>query len=115
MRFIVDESGKIESGFMVAHTGYYFMQLLNDMLHVDAEFILALATDIVNYAAANNFTYDQTTLSEIVKLTEKLLADHKDILSKPKNFDNLITILDQFANSGWQEALELTWRLKDIF
>lgn len=115
LRFIVDESLKIENGFMVAHTGYYFMQLLNEMLYGDAEFILKLSTDIVNCAAANNFTYDQSTLSEIVKLTEKLLADHKEMLSNHESFNDLITILDQFANSGWQEALELTWRLKDVF
>ncbi len=59
--------------------------------------------------------YDQTTMREIVKLTEKLLADHKEILSKKEHFNSLINILDQFARSGWQEALELTWRLKEIF
>ena len=100
---------------MVAHTGYYFIQLLNGMLYADPEFILSLSSDIVKCAAANNFTYDQTTMREIVKLTEQLLADHKEILYKEDYFNSLITILDQFVNSGWQEALELTWRLKEIF
>jgi hypothetical protein len=115
LRFIVDESIKIESGFMVAHTGYYFMQFLNEMLHADPEFILSLSSDIVKCASANNFTYDQSTMREIVKLTEQILADHKESLSKPEHFNSLITILDQFANSGWQEALEMTWRLKEVF
>jgi DNA replication protein DnaC len=111
----VNESIKVESGFMVAHTGYYFMQLLNHMLPIDPEFILTLSSDIVKCAGANNFTYDRSTLGEIVKLTEQILADHKEILSKPQHFNSLIAILDQFANSGWQEALELTWRLKEVF
>ena len=63
----------------------------------------------------NNFTYDPTTMQEIVRLTERLLADHKEILLKEEHFKSLINILDQFASSGWQEALELTWRLKEIF
>lgn len=115
LRYIVDESIKIESGFMVAHTGYYFMQLLNDLIPIEPEFILLLASDIVNCAAANGFTYDQSTMSEVVKLSEKILADYKELLSNPENFKSIITILDQFANSGWQEALELTWRLKEVF
>lgn len=113
--FVVDESEKIDSGFMVAHTGYYFMQLLNEMLYADPEFVLTLSSNIVRCAASNNFTYDQTTMKQIIKLAEQILVDHKEIISKPDNFDSLISILDQFANSGWQEALELTWRLKEIF
>ena len=115
LQFIVDESVKIGSGFMVAHTGYYFMQLLNSVLSFDPAFVLSLSSEIVKCAAANNFTYDPSTIEEIVKLTEHLLADHKELLLRTENFTNLVIILDQFANSGSQEALELTWRLRDIF
>lgn len=115
LSFIVDESNQIDSGFMVAHTGYYFMQLLNSMLHADAEYVLTISASIVKCATANGFTYDQSTLGEVVKLSEKILADHKELLSNKEHFDSLITMLDLFANSGWQEALELTWRLKEVF
>lgn len=115
LSLIVDESAKIDKGFMVAHTGYYFMQLLNNLLPVAPEYVLTISTSIVNSAAATGFTYDHSTLGEIVKLTEKILADHKELLYEKDNFNSLITILDLFANSGWQEALELTWRLKEVF
>lgn len=115
LNFIANESAKIDKGFMVAHTGYYFMQLLNSLLSIDPEEILTLSSSVVNSAAASGFTYDNTTLGEIVKLTEKILADYKELLSKKEHLNSLITILDLFANSGWQEALELTWRLKDVF
>jgi hypothetical protein len=100
---------------MVAHTGYCFMQMLNNMLDTDAEYILTLSSSIVKYATASGFTYDQSTLEEIVKFTEKFLADYKELLAKKENFESLITILDLFANSAWLEALELTWRLKECF
>ncbi|MDD2793888.1 MAG: SMEK domain-containing protein [Sediminibacterium sp.] len=115
LHYIVEESEKLGGGFMVAHTGYYFIQLLDLFFELDTAFVLQLASRIVRCAAASSFTYDQTTLREIVKLTERLLADHKDLLSDPVNFNSLLQILDLFANSGWQEALELTWRLKEIF
>jgi hypothetical protein len=69
----------------------------------------------VQYAAKNGFTYDNSTLGEIVQLTDALIADHKQVLYKTENFNQLIVILDLFANSGWQDALELTWQLKDAF
>lgn len=115
LEYIVDESEKLGGGFMVAHTGYHFIQLLGFFFELDTAFVLQLASRIVRCAAASGVTYDHTTLGEIVKLTERLLADHKDLLSELVNFNSLLQILDLFANSGWQEALELTWRLKEIF
>lgn len=112
---VVEKSLTIEQGFMVAHTGYYFMQLLNLMIDIDPEHILSLSNNIVLCAAKNGFTYDRMTLREIVKLTEQIIVDHKQLLIKKENFNSLIIILDQFAYSGWEEALELTWRLKDAF
>ncbi|WP_312345265.1 SMEK domain-containing protein [Chryseobacterium binzhouense] len=111
---ITDRSFEIDSGFMFTNTGYYFMQLLNRVFSFDSAYVLSLAFKVVSCAAANGFTYDQMTLREIVKLTEKVLADHNGVLNDKESFRNLLIILDQFASSGWQEALELTWRLKEI-
>ena len=115
LNYIKVESEKVESGFMVAHTGYYFMQLLNNLLEIDAEYALELAVSIVRSASASGFTHDSTTLSEVVTFTEKILADHKYLLSNSRNLNYLLTIFDLFANSGWQEALELSWRIKEAF
>ena len=113
--YILSESARINTGFMIAHTGYYFMQLMNHLLYLDPEYILRSSATIVAYSAKNNFTYDSTTLKEIVKLTESIIADHKELLRDKQCFDSLVLILDLFISSGWQEALELTWRLKDAF
>ncbi|MFH6937093.1 SMEK domain-containing protein [Flavobacterium sp. FlaQc-30] len=113
--YTVEESSKIENGFMAAHTGYYFMQTLNLFVRYEPVHSLKLAVSVVVYAAKNGFTYDSSTLREVVKLAERLMTDHKKILSDPENFNRLITILDQFAQSGSQEALELTWSLKEVF
>ena len=115
LNFIVEQSLTIESGFMIAHTGYYFMQLLNSLLDLEAEHILYLSNTIVLCAAKNGFTYDSSTLKQVVNLTERIIVDHKEILYKNQNFNNLIVVLDQFSNSGWQEAMEMTWRLKEAF
>ncbi|HEY8929574.1 MAG TPA: SMEK domain-containing protein [Mucilaginibacter sp.] len=112
---ILAESKKIKKGFMVAHSGYYLMQLLNFLLPADPAYILGLAADTVTFAAENNFTYDQTTMQESMKLVERILADYKGLLKEKQHFNGLLSILDHFANSGWLEALELIWKLKEIF
>lgn len=113
--FVAHESSMLESGFMVAHTGYYFMKILNVLVDVNPEKALCLSTVVVQCGAKNGFTYDRSTLPEIVKLTEKLIVDHKLILEKVENFKNIIVILDQFEQSGSQEALQLAWSLRELF
>ncbi|UPT69922.1 MAG: hypothetical protein M0D53_12380 [Flavobacterium sp. JAD_PAG50586_2] len=113
--YTANKSLGIEQGFMVAHTGYYFMQLLNKLLPLEPDYILKLSNIIVVCAAKNNFTFDRITLREIVTLTEGIIADHRIILKEKQNFLYLIEILDQFTTSGFEEAIELTWRLKEAF
>src|SRR5690606_2451450 len=105
---IISESAKIDAGFMVAHTGYYLMKLMNHLLDLDPEYVLKTSATIIAYSSKNNFTYDRTTLKEIVELTERIMADHKTLLLDKTSFDSLLLILDLFINSGWPEALELT-------
>ncbi|MEZ2337294.1 hypothetical protein AB6735_16745, partial [Mucilaginibacter sp. RCC_168] len=115
LSLILTQSKNIKQGFMVAHSGYYLMQLLNFLFPADPVYILELASDTVACASANSFTYDQTTMQETMKLTERILADHKGILKDQANFNHLLSILNHFANSGWLEALELIWKLREIF
>lgn len=115
LEYIAIKSEELESGFMVAHTGYYFMQILNVLVGIEPKRALDLSATIVVCASKCGFTYDSSTLREIVKLTETLIVDHKKILTVPENFNKLIIILDQFAESGSQEALQLTWSLKEAF
>ena len=112
---IVERSVQIDSGFMLSHTAYYLMKILNRMIDVDPVYVLYQSNRIVRCAERTGFTYDSSTLNEVVVMAESLLVDYKQILLLEDNFENLIYILDRFAESGWQEALEFTWRLREAF
>ncbi|PZU26255.1 MAG: hypothetical protein DI622_01200, partial [Chryseobacterium sp.] len=115
INYVVEQSVALDSGYMIAHTGYYFMKMVNVLFELDPESILDFSNKIVLCASKSGFTYDPTTLREIIKLTELILSDYKEILYTKDNFNNLISVLDYFSNSGWQEAMEMTWRLKEAF
>lgn len=51
----------------------------------------------------------------MVSITEKLFADNRDLLLQDDSFKNLIDLLDLYINSGWTEALELLWKLDEVF
>lgn len=113
--FTTEESGKINNGFMAMHTGYYFMKLLNVLLPIDPAAVLRISNAVVLTAANNGFSFDRSALSEVVQLTDSVIVDYKGILEDQENFSNLLIILDQFANSGSEEAIELIWRLREAF
>lgn len=113
--YIVEQSVMDESGFMIVQIGYYFMKLLNSLFEVDPQSILSCADSIVHSASKSGFTNDHAMLKEIIKMTEAIITDYRELLDKKQNFNSLISILDYFGNSGWQEAMEMTWRIKEAF
>jgi hypothetical protein len=54
---------------------------------------------------------DQMAIGEIVQFAEVILADHKEILKDATNASNLASILDQFVEVGWPQAMQLVMKL----
>jgi len=74
-----------------------------------------MVTKINYYSIQGGYTFDSFAIQEVVSLTEKLLADHRNLLLETSSFNNLLSLLDTYINSGWVNALELLWRLDEIF
>ena len=104
-----------ENGVMLAHTAHYLMQTLNSTISFDPKSILYMVAQVTRYSMQVGYTFDTYAIREIVSLTEKLLADHRDILMQQDSFQDLISILEIHVRSGWVEALELLWKLDEVF
>ena len=50
-----------------------------------------------------------------MKLVESILADHRDKVQEDSSINDLLLILDAFVEAGWPEALNLVWRLDEIY
>jgi hypothetical protein len=104
-----------DTGMLLAPTAHYFMKLLNGMLRYNPALVLWMARDVVMSSERFNFTIDSLALGEAVQLVESLLADHRAQIQDDASIKNLVELLDCFAEVGWPEALQLVWRLDEIY
>ena len=113
---IITLSGQVTArGLVTGHTTHYFIQSLNQVIQYDAKNILEQAATITRYSMQTGYTFDSSAIREIVILTERLLADHRSLLLEPDSFQHLIDLLDIYVQSGWTDALELLWKLDEVF
>ncbi len=113
---IIEISSSIaKRGIIIGHTAHYFTQSLNMMLSSDPKDILSMAAKVTRLSVDGGYTFDSYSIQEMTKLTEKLLADHRDLLMEDEPFNDLIDMLDIYMKSGWVDALQLLWKLDEVF
>jgi hypothetical protein len=102
-------------GMLLAPTAYHFMELLNGVLRYDPPLVLRLAAQVVNCSKPFGYNLDSMAMRETVKLIESILADYRDMIQDESSIRNLLEVLDAFVEAGWPEALNLVWRLDEIY
>jgi hypothetical protein len=116
LRIILDMSKNTTvEGMLLPHTAYYFSQILNGMLSQDTRDILSMTLEITKYSFNSGYTFDPSSVEQMVNLVEKIFADHRALLLETESFNNLVDLLNYYVKSGWPRAVELLWRLDDIF
>ncbi|OGV08498.1 MAG: ATP-binding protein [Stygiobacter sp.] len=104
-----------EREILFAPTAHYFMAYLNGVLKYDPQNVLHMAYSVA-YASKNyNYNIDSMAIREVTKLVEKVIADYRDQFQDENNLKDLVGLLDIFADTGWPEALDLVWRLDEIY
>jgi len=97
--------------YLAPHTAHYLMETMNFILPFDPGSVVEYAAAICTAASAMSYQFDSMAISEAVKLVERVLADHKDVLRDNGAANALGTILDIFVRAGWPQALQLTFTL----
>jgi NACHT domain len=104
-----------ENGVLFASTAHHFMELLNGVLKYDPTGALHMAAGVAESSEPTNYNLDSMAIREVVKMVEAILADHRTEVQAPESLEDLLLLLDIFAKTGWSEALQLVWRLDEIF
>jgi len=118
LQSIVESSKNIAGGIMIAHTAHYLIQMLNGVIkfHPDeAKSILQMTSEITILAQKTGYSFDPSSIREVVNLTETIFVDHKELLKDEESLNNLVDILNVYVESGWTQALDLLWKLDEVF
>ena len=74
-----------------------------------------MAADVVRCSKRFNYNLDSMAMGEVVKLVESILADYRNKVQEEASIKNLLELLDAFVEAGWPDALNLVWRLDEIY
>lgn len=103
------------TGMLLAPTAHHFMELLNGVLVCDPPLILRLAAEVIECSKRFNYPLDSMAMKETVTLVEAILADYRAHVQDETSLRHLLSILDVFVEAGWPDALNLVWRLDEVF
>jgi hypothetical protein len=104
-----------DTGVLLAPTAHHFIELLRGVLKYDPARILGIAAEVVTFSRRFNYNLDSLAMGEIVNLVEQILADYREAVQDDAAVKSLLTLLDAFVEAGWPQALNLVWRLDELY
>jgi len=104
-----------QRGIVLAPTAHHFMQLMNEVLSYEPKAVLHMAADVAEASEAAGYNIDSIAIKEVVTLVESVLADYRNEVQEGEALADLLRLLDVFAKAGWPQALQLVWRLDEVF
>lgn len=104
-----------DNGILFAPTAHHFMEMLNGVIKYDPKGVLHMAAGVAESSKAMGYNLDPLAIREVVKLVETTITDYRLEARDGESLQDLLVLLDVFAESGWAEAIQLVWRLDEIF
>jgi len=102
------------------HTAHNVVQTLRHLLPCAPREVFLVAARAITSSSAAGYHHESLAVSEVVKLIQCSLADHREIFHSSDNTESeclaeLLKVLDLFVEAGWPEARQLTHRLEEIY
>ena len=116
MNQVINFAQDSENSLMFASTAHDFMQVLTSFLSCNPKEVLHLAEQVATSSERFGYTLDGLAVQDIVDFTEIVLADYRHVVQDDEeSLESLLNLLDLFAKTGWSDALNLVWRLDEVF
>ncbi|MFG2537862.1 hypothetical protein ACGFU4_21765 [Streptomyces sp. NPDC048511] len=116
---LVDEATPLMHLLMavpIAKVTHHLVQVYEHVLDQRPQQGLTGVRDILTTTGTQSgYTADTLAVSTCVKLAERILADHRDILRIPENLSALREICDIFIEAGWPQAHQLVFGIEQAF
>ncbi len=105
----------LDRGFVLAPTVHHFMELLDEVVEFEPRRAVVMAARAARAGESTQYNVDSLAIGTVVQLVERILADHRGEVQDGEALQALMDLLDVFAATGWPEAMQLVWRLDDLF
>ncbi|MCL6688081.1 hypothetical protein M8R19_05065 [Pseudomonas sp. R3.Fl] len=96
------------------HTTYYLLQLVEQLVDVNAHAAFDLAASTLLASGQSGYQNETLGVDLLVQLIGVFLADHKEIFEDPVRRAALVDCLEIFLEAGWPAARRLLYRLPEL-
>jgi hypothetical protein len=100
----------------LANVIHAVLETLQQLVQCDPGPVLLRILTAFGSGQEGAYQFESHGLDVIVKLVRRYLADHRPLLQTERIHRNaIVEILDVFVRVGWPAAMELTFRLDEVF
>ena len=112
IEYTVDTDSRV---LLPASTAHHLMRLFRIVLRCNPREVLHMASLAAIASRRTNYNFDSLPIKDIVDLVEVILADYRHEVRDEQSLADLVALLDVFVDAGWPEALNLVWRLDEVY
>jgi hypothetical protein len=100
----------------LAPLAHHLLELLELLVPFRQERAFLHIARVVRGARVSNYQYDSLGQGVVLRLVQRYLAEYREVVeSSSACRAALLDVLDIFVSAGWPEALQLSYRLDDIY
>jgi len=97
-------------------TVHHLIEMLQSLLNISPREVFLRMTRIVQAGKSGGYQQESLAIDLIVKVVNMVLADFRPLLRDDQEMRAaMVSILDIFVEAGWPQAIQLTYRLDEIF
>ena len=95
---------------------HHLIQTLNGLLSIEPRQVFLRIVKTVKAGMAGGYQFESLAIDEIVSVVNRVFADFRPMLQQNKDVRiAMVEMLDVFVEVGWIQAIQLTYRLDEIF
>jgi hypothetical protein len=97
-------------------TVHRLIQMLQSLLDISPREVFLRISRIVQAGKSGGYERESLAIGEIVNVVNTALADFRPLLQDDQEMrEAMVSMLDIFVEAGWPQAIQLTYRLDEIF
>lgn len=95
---------------------HHLIQTLHGLLNVEPRQVFLRIVKTVKAGKAGGYQFESLAIGEVVLVVNRVFADFRPVLQENKDVRiAMVEMLDVFVEVGWIQAIQLTYRLDEIF